>query len=596
MRISSHVPLLLCLTIGTSSLAAAGDISPPLVVTGSRIAGPTDDVILPVLVIDREEILARQPTDLSELLATLPGIDIGRNGGPGQPTSLFLRGTESNHVLILVDGVRMNPATIGGAQLQHIDPGIVERIEVIRGPRAALYGDQALGGVINIITRRSDRGSGFDASLRSGSDATAGADLGLALASERWSFSADAGYERTDGYAFRVGSPEEPGYRNTTLSLAGGYRGDRVGVELSHWSAAGEVEYLDFLLDPLAQDTLNRTTQLSMTMTPSARWRSTLRVSDMAEDIQQQQSTDFVRSQRTGLDWTNRVQLGGLLLGLGLNLEHERARSLSFGTAFDEATDDAAVYAELIGGRGVHDWMAALRYSDYDSFGGQTTGNLEYGYRSSDSLRWFATGGTAFRAPDATDRYGFGGDPDLLPERSTSYELGAEVDLAAGQLLRISGYHTVIRDLIAFDLATFSLSNIDAAQIRGLELSYELVSGSWLLDAAVVFQDPEDVTTGEDLPRRSSESFDLGLGRSWGRFSLRADLQAVGPRRDTAFSTVELGGYVLLDLAGSWRLSDAWTARLRVGNLTDTDYQTAGGFLGRGRNLSLSVDYRPGSS
>ena len=134
----------------------AAELSPgdTLIVTATRTEIPLSDATVPVTVISRDEIELSMARDLAELLRFEAGIDIGRNGGPGQATSMFLRGTESNHTLVLIDGVRINPSTIGGAAIQNISPDIIERVEIVKGARSALFGTDAIGGVINIITRR----------------------------------------------------------------------------------------------------------------------------------------------------------------------------------------------------------------------------------------------------------------------------------------------------------------------------------------------------------------------------------------------------------------------------------------------------------
>jgi vitamin B12 transporter len=565
----------------------------PVVAIAARTPQATDDVVLPIIVITAEEIRQRQVTDLGELLATVPGIDIGRNGGPGQAVSLFVRGSESNHVLILIDGLRMNPGTIGGANLQHIDPDQIERIEILRGPRAALYGDQAMGGVISIITRSASGGTGAGASVRTGADRTAGADAHFNLRRADWTIGLAAGLERTDGYAFRRGSSETPGYRNASLNLNIGYSADEASTTFRIWNVDSESEYLDFFLAPLSQSNSNRILQLERVDAVDDAWISTVRLSQAVDDIQQDQSADFVRSQRIALDWLNRFQLNpDMVAGLGVNLEHESASAFSFGSGFDQTTDDQAVYGDLTGGTGPTDWMLALRYSNYQNFSGQVTWNAEYAHQITDDTRLYTAAGTAFRAPDAFDRFGFGGDPSLDPERSISIELGLEHALTDGQDLRLNLYRTEIRDLIEFDLGTFTLMNTDRARIQGLELAYSLVSSGWQFSTAVVLQRPENLTTGTDLARRSRESLDLALSRALGDWTLRTDLQAVGPRLDSPFAPTRLGGYLLLDLSASWRIRPGLTLRLRAENLTDARYQTADGFLGRGRSLFVTLDYQ----
>jgi vitamin B12 transporter len=588
--------ILLIVALGAATISAAETDSAeltPVVVTASRAPQATDDVVLPIIIITGEEIRLRQVTDLGELLASVPGIDIGRNGGPGQAVSLFVRGTESNHVLVLVDGLRINPGTIGGANLHHIDPDQVERIEILRGPRAALYGDQALGGVINIITRTGRSGQTVDLGTRVGSFGTFGADLGFEHASDDWAFDLSLGHERTDGYAFRRGSTETPDYDDTSVMLGLQHRGDGATTSLRLWSARADSEYLDFFLSPASQTSVNRSVQVERSERFGENWSSTVRLSQVVDQIDQDLSADFVRSQRLGIDWLNRFTLdGGLIAGLGVNLEHENADALSFGTGFDEDTDDRSIYGDLTGGAGPNDWMVALRYSDYESFGGEFTWNAEIARDLSDETRMYAAAGTAFRAPDAFDRFGFGGDPGLDVERSSSVDIGLHHSFGGGHEIDLSLYRTDIRDLIEFDFGTSMLMNTEHARIEGLEVSYAWASTAWSVQSSVVLQRPRNQTTGQDLARRSSESLNLAVTRQLLDWTLRADLRAVGDRLDSPFAPTRIGGYVLVDLSTSWRIRDGLTLRVKAENLLDADYQTADGYSGRGRGLFVSLDFQ----
>jgi len=205
MRLS--IAIALAALLSASSLSLAADISPGeiLIVTATRTPIPLSDATVPVTVITREDIELSLASDLSELLRFEAGIDIGRNGGPGQATSIFLRGTESNHTLVLIDGVRMNPSTIGGAAIQNIAPEVIERIEIVKGARSALFGTDAIGGVINIITRRADRAY-FEGAFGGGSFASQSGHLSGGNRNDSGEFGLNLNWQSTDGYAPRVDS------------------------------------------------------------------------------------------------------------------------------------------------------------------------------------------------------------------------------------------------------------------------------------------------------------------------------------------------------------------------------------------------------
>jgi vitamin B12 transporter len=289
--------------------ATASDISPTdtIIVTATRTEIPLDQATVPVSVITREDIELSMATDLSELLRFEAGIDIGRNGGPGQATSMFLRGTESNHALVLVDGVRMNPGTIGSAAIQHVSPEVIERVEIVKGARSALFGTDAIGGVINIITRRANESS-FEAGAGGGSfdSRSAFVSAGTRKGSNR--FGATVDWQDTAGFPPREDSDIDRGYDNLTFNLYVARDLDRGEVSVRHWQAEGTVEYLDFFLNPVDQGFRNSTTALQFDNELSDRGASKLVIGYMQDHIEQNQSPDFVESDRLSIDWQTKRQ------------------------------------------------------------------------------------------------------------------------------------------------------------------------------------------------------------------------------------------------------------------------------------------------
>ena len=224
----------------TSVSAIAAEPKPEeiIIVTATRTEIPLTNATVPVTVISREDIELSMATDLAELLRFEAGIDIGRNGGPGQATSVFLRGTESNHTLVLMDGVRINPGTIGGAAFQNIAPEIIERVEIVKGARSASYGTDAIGGVINIITRR-PQGKFAEAGAGGGSFNSRSGFFAGGTRTDNAEFSISLDWNETDGFPPRTGSDIDRGYDNMTVNLHAGRKFGSSRVSLRHWSAFG---------------------------------------------------------------------------------------------------------------------------------------------------------------------------------------------------------------------------------------------------------------------------------------------------------------------------------------------------------------------
>ncbi|MGB5347760.1 MAG: TonB-dependent receptor plug domain-containing protein, partial [Woeseia sp.] len=293
--------------------AAADDV---IVVTATRSERALQDVIVPVTVINREQIEQAAASDVAELLRFEAGLDIGRNGGPGQASSIFLRGTESNHTLVLVDGVRINPGTIGGAALQNIAPEVIERIEIVKGARSSLYGTDAIGGVINIITRRA--GAGYaEAGAGTGSFATQSAYTSVGASGLAGEFGVTLNAQQTDGYAIRTDSDVQRGYDNLSANVYGSREFGAATVNLRHWRASGRSEYLDFFLAPIDQDYRNESSALEIATPLGERAASRLLLSYMIDEIDQNQSPDFVLSRRMALDWQYSINLPGHSLAAG---------------------------------------------------------------------------------------------------------------------------------------------------------------------------------------------------------------------------------------------------------------------------------------
>ena len=577
------------------SVVPAAEIVPveTIIVTATRTEIPLSDATVPVTVITREDIEMSLATDLAELLRFHAGIDIGRSGGPGQATSIFMRGTESNHTLVLVDGVRINPGTLGGAAIQHIAPQIIERVEIVKGARSALFGTDAIGGVINIITRRV-QDNYVETGVGAGSFNTRSGYVSAGKRSANSEFGVTLNWQDTDGYSPRIESDIERGYDNLSANLFALRRLHNSDLSVRHWQSEGNVEYLDFFLVPVDQDFRNSTTAVELTSKISDRGISKLVVSFMQDDISQNQTDDFVTSERISLDWQYSHALANHTLTGGLFAIDENASTLSFGSGFDEDTAVRAAFVQDQWSRDRHRIFVALRLTDHETFGDHTTWNAEYALEINDAWTINAGLGHAFRAPDATDRFGYGGTPDLSPELADETQLGLRYAPGTGHSVRIEFYNNNIEDLVEleFDPQTFDFAarNIARAEIRGAQLGYEYRSDTFVVRAELVKQIADNAITGERLLRRAEETATLSYMQDIGGNRFGISVVASGDRKD--FGGVSLSGYVLANLTGQITLNDAWALNLRVENLLDSDYETAANFRMQERGGFIELRYR----
>jgi vitamin B12 transporter len=581
-------------------LAAA---EPPLgntVVTATRTETVMDEVLAPVIVITREELERSLAPDVASLLQFHAGIDIGRNGGPGQTTSIFIRGTDSNHATVLVDGARINPGTIGGASIQNIAPETIERIEIVKGPRSTLYGTDAIGGVINLITR-SYTDNGFDAATGYGRYDTLLATASGGFGGEAGEVAFSANWLESAGFPARTLDDTDRGYDNTSFTVKGRTQLGAVRLGARYWQASGTSEYSDFLLTPVDQDFENRMAALDATFAPTERWSSRVTVSHIEDEIEQNQA-DFlgnferVRTRRNAADWQNDVHLGEhQLLTAGALLTQEETVSTESFAPFDEDTDTTMVFAQDRIDVGRHDLLLAAAYLDHETFGEETTWNAEYGIDAASGTRLIAAAGTGFRAPDSTDRFGFGGNPALDPEHSRNYELSLVQRFGERQQLRLSAFRNEIDDLIVFvvtDPVTFAgqTQNVERARIDGVELAYEYDASTWRLRAEAIAQDPRNLTSDEKLLRRASESLTLAFAKTLGAHELGFDVLLSGEREDFGtLEQIELESYALVNLYARFALLRGLSLQLRLENAFDEQYELASTYNTPDRSVFLAL-------
>ena len=603
--------LLAGLSLFASAPQAAGDDPLTINVTAARTPQSNVDTLASVTVIDRDEIERRQAQSVQDALRGVPGLSFSNNGGLGKATSVFLRGAESDQVLVLVDGVRVGSATLGTTSIQDIPIDQVERIEVVRGPRSSLYGADAIGGVIQIFTRKGGGALTPRLSLGGGSHGTQDYSAGLSGGGERGWFNIGAshlqtrGFNSCDGLPFPPGGgcftdePDHDGYRNTGLSARAGYRlTDSLSAEAHYLRGEGENEYDGSVFSSNSSDYTQDVLGARMDWQVLPAWQMSLsggRSRDLADAFHDDSFRSAFNSNRYSASWLNVFAIGAAQrLTLGADWLDDR---VSGTTDYDQdSRDNAAGFAQYQGQFGSHELTAAVRRDDNQQFGGHTTGSLAWGYRFSPTLRVMASWGSAFKAPTFNELYfPFFGNPSLDPEEADSYELGVAGQHGAVDW-SLNLYRTDIDELIGFD-ASFVPVNIDKTRIRGLEAIASTRLAGWDLAANLSVLDPEnrgqDANRGNQLPRRAKLLGRLDADRSLGAWRLGASLYGEGRRYDDIANTTELGGYVTFDLRAAYALTRDWSLEGKLANALDKHYRTAGLFNQDGRNAMLTVRYAP---
>jgi vitamin B12 transporter len=573
--------------------ALAGErVASEVVVTASRTPTPVDEIATAVIVITRADIERAMTGDLAALLTGQDGIEIARNGGPGQAASIFMRGTNSNHVTVLMDGVRINPGTIAGAPLQNIQPESIERIEIIKGARSSLYGSDAIGGVINIITRA---GAAHGATLYAATGRYAtqdyAADIGGAL-SKDLSAGASLAWQGSDGFPPYVGASDRGDYLNRSATAQLRYAvSDGLALRAQAWRASGHNAYSSFGF-PSDQDYLDASYAAGADWQAGSR-SARLTLSRVAAQLQQRGSPDFDRTNRDALDFQASWILARLhQLTVGTVLANEHTSSLSFGLPFDVSTQTQLLFAQDQIHRGADDLLLALGHSRHETFGSRTTWNVEYGRAL--TARWRATlaAGTAFHAPDSTDRFGYGGNAALHPEFSRQAELGLGWRPNGNHRLHLGVFENRIDDLIQYVLIdpvnfAYQAQNVERSRIRGAEFSWQWNCGFWQLHTGATLQNPNNLSTGEKLLRRAQRNLNAGARYQSAVWYATGELQSAGPRSDYGGST--LGGYTLVNLGAGWSISPQWSLQARLDNALDHHYQLASGYNTPARSVTIAV-------
>jgi vitamin B12 transporter len=599
-------------------------VLPATVVTATRGETPAEQVGSAVTVITGAQIARSQKGDVAELLRTVPGLDVVRSGGPGQQVSVFLRGTESNHVLVLIDGIEATDPSNPTNQFDFAGLAVddIERIEVVRGPQSTLYGSDAIGGVIQIFTRRG-AGARNRAQLETGRYGSHAARGGLHGGDAGLNYGATFSLSETDGVSAFPDGDEDDAYDNKTLAAYVSARPTAAST-------------LDFTLRRVEFDT-DIDAYDSVTFLfgddPDARlhteqWLARLQGGYALLDGRWQQRlglswTDYDRGNRNGpapvntfpgesrfkgrktkLDWVHDFRVDGThQLTFGLATEEEKAE-LSGGQDPDTGTDGIFVQ-DHIRISDVFFTTVGLRRDRHDDFGSETTWRVAPVYVLRDSgTRLRASYGTGFKAPSLSELFEsfppfFFANPNLEPERSKGWDLGVEQRWLDDRLyLELTYFRNDIEDLITVDPVTFStLVNLNEATTRGYELGLRYQwSPALALGAGYTHTRARDEDSGQDLVRRPRKKANLYADwQATPQLLLGLSGRYVGKRDDfdADFTPVEADSYTLFEARLAYTLAPAWTVLGRIENAFDQDYEEIPGFGTPGRALYAGLRFTP---
>ena len=574
-----------------------------LSITANRRRQSIDKMLASVSVITRKDIDKIEAHDLVDVLRLQRGISISRNGGTGSSTTVFIRGSESDQVLVLLDGVRVSSATTGAFNWAELPIDQVERIEIVRGPRAALYGSDAIGGVIEITTRKN---AAPYVSITAGKYGTKRLSAGFSGGDGKNQVSANISTGEADGFSAtnqKAGqytfNPDNDPYRKNSISLAFSSQltnRTKAGVELFH--SKNKVDY-----DQGNSDSELETVSAYLQSDLSDRWSQKLRLSHTSDDLVSASSfgVSNFKTSRKELNWQNNINLSGnASLIVGANYRQDKGRSKDF----DKKINNKAIYANINNKRGALNLDLSARYDKHSQAGGKATGQIAAGFDLSAKTTAYASYGTAFKAPNINELYypGFGGryagNAKLKPETSKTFEVGLKTQISQNQRLEASIFQTKVKNLISYSGKDNQAINSDKVTLKGLEVGYALNYGKLDLGLDLSLLKTKNDATGDRLRRRPNSKLTLNLGYAVSnRTRIGMDASIVSSRDDMNFSAfpaerVELAKYSLLNLSVNHKLAKHASLGLRLENVTDENYELAYGYNTPKRGAYLTLSFK----
>lgn len=603
------------------SLASEPYVAEPLVITSGRMPEPQAQATAATTVFERADIERLQVSSVAELLQRVPGLSVVRSGGTGSQTGVFLRGTSTAQTLVLVDGQRIAAASSGTSSLEFLAPEQIERIEVVRGARSALYGSDAIGGVIQIFTRKGDdQGLAPYVRLAAGSDSTYQRSLGLSGGDQRTRFHLGAALDETAGIDATRDSfganGDDDAYRNRSLSLSLSHRfDDSLQIGFNLLDQRGQVEYDDVFSGSLpTTDYLLSSASGFIDAQLSDGWSSRLELghSEDKRDSGNDQpggSVSQFNTYRDAANWLNTLTLTeNHQLLLGLDWYEDRAQGT---TDFveDSRWNRAAFIQHRYSGENFSTEIG-LRHDDNQQFGHENTWNAALTLPLGNANDLILSYSEGFRAPTFNDLYYpdfcFGSmcfpsaNPELTPERSRSYELQWRSRYSDTGSLQASVYRTEIEDAIVLD-ENFIPQNVQTARINGFEAAVQQELFGWQGNLALALIDPRDRDSGHTLQRRAKRTLTLDIDRRFGDVSIGAGWRALSGRYDDAENQIRMSGYGLLSLRAAWQATQQLGLSLKLDNLLDRDYAEATystpngrfGYNSAGRTALLAVTWTP---
>jgi len=590
MRKRLFITILFLSFINFEAIAEDSELIENLIITAAKSQQLPNEIIVPIIVIDQSDIELAGVNNIAELLGFFNGIDISTNGGPGQLTSIFVQGSNSNQVLILVDGIAINDSATGVAAIQNIHPDMVERIEIVKSPRASLYGSNAIGGVINIFTKRGSDGT--TVGFKYGSDKTQIINISTVSKATHGTVGFHFNDYDTDGFPSKKASTINSKHNNRSMN--GFYDGQwgQTIIKASVLDSRGTTNYLDFFDSPISQDFNNTTFSLNLNHKRNEVWASNINFGLSKDLLDQNNSNDFNHSKNFIVEWKNNYRLNkNNELLAGLTFENEQFDASNYSLNIHNSFNNKALFLENIFSNEKSQFLVAIRLNDKEDIDDKMSWNLEYGHHLSSNTRLLLSAGKAFRNPSSFDLYGYGGNTLLRPEYSEKISLGLSYQPNSSTTVDLHYFDNKVKDLVAFNYIDFKLYNIDRSKTSGIDLNLRTNIKQWVFNLNATVQDPKNLTSSMQLLRRPKNSFGIGVRRSFQKLTFNLNLAKNSSRND--FGGVILDAYTLANLTIRYQVNRHWTINSSINNLNNEEYTLADGYVAPERKVYFGFIYSP---
>ncbi|WP_417881359.1 TonB-dependent receptor domain-containing protein [Vibrio sp.] len=567
-----------------------------MLVTATKRTEPVTNLVTPIIEISKQDITDSQANTLNDVLRQLPGVQLSANGGPNQPTRLYVRG--SSDVLVLFNGVRLGSATLGYSDISQVPLAGVEKIEYLRGSRAAVYGADSSAGVINIITHGNNQETTGSVKATGGSNGYQSYTGSVAMVpSDKAWLNVTTQYQHSDGYnVAEFGDDDRDGYENSNFVADWGVQlDDSWIIRMNGYYHQGQTEY-DYIpsYNGMYDQDKNKTQNYNVNgqfIYTTDRFVSNLTYGNSQDSSKAYNNSPSLKTitKRNQVTWRNNFQVTKVD-SIGFGAEYLNDDVSDSDTVYEEQErDNKAAYLTLGHNGEVIQLEGSVRFDDNEQFGDKTTWQLGAGWQFVESLRLTANVGTGFKAPTFNQLYYPGySNPDLQPEESTNYEVAIEGEHSFLSW-RLAGFYNDIDNRISCQSA-FSTCENDSLIIQGVEWVGSFDTGPLYHQVSLEYLDPEDKATGDDAIRIARQNYKWQVGYQAETWQANLSYVYQGKRYDSG--DVRLDGYSLVNLGASYNLTQQWIVSAKVENLFDVDYETAANYIEPERTYYGSIAYQ----